>query len=262
MYRFNKNNAIAFFDSGIGGLTVLKTAREMLPNENYIYYADTSNAPYGTKSKKEIKKYVLTAIKFLSHKNIKLLVLACNTATSVTINDLRKNFKFPIIGLEPAIKPALKKNTKKKILVLATTLTLQEKKLNNLIKKLGAKNKINKLALDKLVMYAENFKFTTKNVKKYIKQKLNSLKIKDYKTIVLGCTHFIFYKPIIKKLIPRNINIIDGNEGAIKNMVDLLKRDDLLNQSNGRSDIIFYSSGAPETKERISKFKKLLSRPK
>ena len=119
---------IAFFDSGVGGLSVLQTAIQVLPPQQYIYFADSVNAPYGTKSKKEIKKLMFEAVDFLQTKNINALVVACNTATSAAIKDLRKQYDFPIIGMEPAVKPAIEKSKKKKIVLFATELTLKEKK--------------------------------------------------------------------------------------------------------------------------------------
>ena len=100
---------IGFFDSGIGGLTVLKEAIKILPNEDYIYYADTVNAPYGTKLRETVRKHIFTAVEFLSTLGVDILVIACNTATSVAANELRSNYFFPIVGMEPAVKPAIEK---------------------------------------------------------------------------------------------------------------------------------------------------------
>src|SRR5437764_129738 len=98
---------IGIFDSGIGGLTVLQKAIQALPAENFIYYADTVHVPYGSKSKEEVRKYILEAASFLDAVGIKALVLACNTATSITVNELRTQYAFPVIGMEPAVKPAV-----------------------------------------------------------------------------------------------------------------------------------------------------------
>ncbi|TWH29418.1 glutamate racemase [Bacillus subtilis J22] len=105
---------IGFFDSGIGGMTVLYEAIKVLPYEDYIFYADTLNVPYGEKSKGKVKEYIFNAAEFLASQNIKALVIACNTATSIAIEDLRRNFDFPIIGIEPAVKPAINKCTEEK----------------------------------------------------------------------------------------------------------------------------------------------------
>jgi len=250
---------IAFFDSGLGGLSVLKTAYKLLPNENYIYYADSQNAPYGLKPESEIKKYIFKSINFLSTKNIKILVLACNTASSASIDELRKKFKFSIVGMEPAIKPAIENNRNKKILVLATTFTLKAAKLENLRQKFDKENKVDKLALDKLVFYAENFEFNSRAVKEYLNNKFKAINLNDYETIVLGCAHFIFYKSVIKELIPPDIDIIDGNYGTIKNMIAILEKNKLLNNQNKKeNNITFYSTGVRETEARVNKFKELL----
>jgi glutamate racemase len=159
---------IGIFDSGIGGITVLKKALEFLPNAKYLYYADTKNVPYGVKQKRDVINYVVRAFDFLSKKDVQIAVVACNTATSVAISSLRKKFMFPILGMEPAIKPAITNNSGKKILVLATSLTLRESKLEELISSLDKKQRIRKLALDNLVMYAEQFNFNSDDVVLYL----------------------------------------------------------------------------------------------
>ena len=135
------NDSIGIFDSGIGGLTVLKEIVELLPNEKYIYYADTDNVPYGTKPKEEVKKYIKEAVELLISKNAKVIVLACNTATSIAIKDLRINYNIPIIGIEPAIKPAIETKEDKKVLVvvkefddnLINSVLKEEKEATNLL---------------------------------------------------------------------------------------------------------------------------------
>ena len=117
---------IGFFDSGVGGISVLREAYKILPNENYIYFGDSKNAPYGTRSDNEIKDLTLKAIDFLIYKKVKALVIACNTATSVAINTLRDTYKdLPIVGIEPAVKPAVESTTSGSIVIMATPMTLQ-----------------------------------------------------------------------------------------------------------------------------------------
>jgi glutamate racemase len=248
---------VAFFDSGIGGLSVLRTAIERLPKENYIYYADTKNVPYGTKSKEDIIRYIFEAVEFLASKDIKLLVVACNTATSAAINELRAHYNFPIIGMEPAVKPAIEKNKCKRILVTATSFTLRERKLESLIADLDKKNVVDKLALDKLVSYAENFDFGSTEVKNYMKDQLNSVLIEDYETIVLGCTHFIFYKKMMKELLPPHIEIIDGNDGTVNQMIRIMDNNNLIKPDDIKS-ICFYSSGLEDDTERVRLLKDLI----
>jgi glutamate racemase len=238
---------IAFFDSGIGGLNVLKIALKILPNEHYIYYADSDHVPYGNKSAEEIKKYVLSAVEFIVDLKIKALVLACNTATSIAIDDLRRRYKFPIIGMEPAIKPALQKckNIDDKILLLATPLTLQEAKLDNLIASMSATDKIDLLPLPELVTFAEQGDFKSNAVISYIKKKLIHYNLANYQAVVLGCTHFLFFKDLLAKIFPKHTSIIDGCMGTVLRLKDLLTENNLLNKGNDAATIEFYSSGRP-----------------
>ena len=122
---------IGFFDSGIGGLTVLSEALKRLPNHEYLYYADTVHAPYGPKPKEEVREYVFKAIEFLVNEGAQIIVIACNTATSIAVSELRQKYSIPIIGMEPAVKPAIEsvENSTKRVLVTATPLTLKEEKL-------------------------------------------------------------------------------------------------------------------------------------
>jgi len=248
---------IAFFDSGIGGLTVLKQALVAMPNEEYLYFADTRNVPYGVKPKEEVLTCVLNAVVFLARQNIQALVVACNTATSVAINDLRKRFDFPIIGMEPAVKPAIVRNTGKKILVFATSLTLKESKLETLISNLDKNHKVERRELDGLVTFAENFEFDTPAVRRYLRKELSDIQWNQYETIVLGCTHFIFYRDAIQALVGDRITLIDGNEGTVRHLVHTVKQNLSPEPASGPR-ITFFSSGQPDAPERVSKLLELL----
>lgn len=235
---------IGFFDSGIGGLSVLREALAALPNENYIYYADSDNAPYGIRSKEEVKKLTFNAVKFLSNKNIKAVVIACNTATSAAVRDLRQVYDFPVIGMEPAVKPAVEKNNNgdKRVLVLATPLTLKEEKFQSLVSRFDAGHIVDMLPAPKLVEFAEKFTFDGIEVESYIREILPA-NINQYGTLVLGCTHFPLFKQPIKEIIPSDIDIIDGNRGTINHLYDILKNANQLNKSNFVGKVEFYKSG-------------------
>ena len=248
---------LGFFDSGIGGLTVLKQALKALPNDEYLYYADTRNAPYGVKPKDAVRAYVLHAADFLERQHIQALVVACNTATSVAINDLRTRLTIPVIGMEPAVKPALVRNTGKRILVFATSLTLKESKLDTLISNLDKHHQVERRELDGLVTFAENFEFNTPLVQRYLQEKLSSVHWEQYETLVLGCTHFIFYRDLIQTLAGHRIKLIDGNEGTVKHLVNTLG----LHPSAEPAPcarISFYSSGTEDAPERIARLMALL----
>ncbi len=209
---------IAFFDSGIGGLTVLKEAMELMPNEQYIYFADSKNAPYGTKSSQAIRTLVFDAVAFLAQQKLKALVLACNTATSVAVESLRQQYDFPIIGMEPAVKPALEFAVNKKILVCATDKTLEEESLRTLIEYLNGENKVEQLSLQKLVLFAENFEFQHPKVNRYLKDAFANINWAEFDSIVLGCTHFPYFKKQFRSLLPPQIRILDGNLGTVKHL--------------------------------------------
>ncbi|WMM23827.1 glutamate racemase [Tissierella sp. MB52-C2] len=252
---------IGFFDSGVGGITVLYDTLKMLPNEDYIYYADTSNVPYGPKPKDEVKKYIFDAIEFIMDQGVKAIVIACNTATSVAIEDLRAKYSVPIIGMEPAVKPAVEKNRNinNRVLVTATALTLKEDKLQNLITKLDNDHIVDLLPLPGLVEFAERFEFNEEIVLPYLKEQLLKYDLNKYETIVLGCTHFSFYKDIFRKILPVDTDIIDGNLGTIKHLKRILEKDDALNEGNG--NIVFYNSGIKvEDKEKLANYGELFKK--
>jgi glutamate racemase len=244
---------IAFFDSGIGGLTVLKKAVEEMPNADFIYYADMKNTPYGIKCREDVRKCVFEAVDFIAKQCITALVVACNTATSVAINDLRKTYNFPILGMEPAVKPAIIKNDGKKILVLATSLTLRESKLDLLIQSIDKGNRTVKMEMDKLVSFAESFDFESPVVSEYIKGRLSGVGLDEFGTIVLGCTHFTYYKSKIQEIAGSGIEVLDGNIGTVNNLKRCLCEVETQN-TGPAGEITFYTSGRKvddETKKRL-----------
>ena len=167
------NRPIGFFDSGMGGLSVLHQAIKILPYEKYIYYADTDNVPYGLKTNEQINEYVENAVKYMMTQNVKAVVIACNTATSVAVENLRKKYDLPIIGIEPAVKPAIKLNKEKRVLLIATPVTVREEKLKKLLNEVDKENKIDLKALPNLVKFAENEEFDAQmNLLKAAREKI------------------------------------------------------------------------------------------
>lgn len=252
---------IGFFDSGIGGITVLYDTLKVLPDEDYIYYADTLNVPYGPKPKDDVKKYIFNAVDFIIKQGVKAVVIACNTATSVAIEDLRSRYDIPIIGMEPAVKPAIEKNkdVNKRVLVTATALTLKEEKLHNLISKLDNEHVVDLLALPELVKFSERLEFDEEIVSPYLKEELSKFDLSNYEAIVLGCTHFSYYKDMVKNLFPSDVSIIDGNIGTAKNLKRILKEMNLLNEGSGK--ITFYNSGIRvDNKLELDRYNRLFKR--
>lgn len=224
---------IGFFDSGLGGLTVLK---EAIDNENLseeIYYlADTKNTPYGTKDENFVYNAIIDNIDYLVSLGCNPIVIACNTATSLCINDLRNKYKdIVFIGTEPAVKVAADAKMNKKILVLATSITVKQEKLLNLINELNIKDEVILRPADELVKFAEDVNFDSLVLKEneYIKSILSDYDLMEFSHIVLGCTHFPLFKEnfkmIIEDICPKaEIQVIDGAKGISKNLIKSINR--------------------------------------
>lgn len=252
---------IGFFDSGIGGITVLHQALRLLPKEDYIFYADTQHVPYGEKSKQEVKEYISGAIDFIAKQGVKAIVIACNTATSIAVAELRERYDFPILGIEPAVKPAIEKweGQHKKVLVLATSLTLKEEKYNNLVRSLDHQEIVDSHPLPGLVRFAEQFEFSGDKVVPYLKEALSSFDLNQYGTVVLGCTHFPYFKDSFRAIFPEEVDLISGSLGTAKNLRRILEARGQL--GNGRGDIIFYRSGRKvEDYDTLANYNKLFTR--
>lgn len=250
---------IGFFDSGIGGLTVLADAMDVLPDADYVYYADTANVPYGTRSKDEVRRYVLEAADFMADLELDALVVACNTATSVSIEALREIYGFPVIGMEPAVKPAVENCRSKRVLVMATELALREEKFQNLVERVDSEHIVDRLPMPELVRFAEDFIFSADVMVPFLSGKLSAYNMGEYGTIVLGCTHFIYYKAIIERMFPA-IAVIDGNAGTVRRLMKCLDICGHGGEKTGK--LSFFCSGIEdEDHSRYLKYMDLYKKP-
>ena len=232
---------IAFFDSGMGGLTVLNHALKILPREEFIFYADEDNVPYGTKSREEVLKFVDEAFGFLIAQGVGAIVVACNTATSVAVKEMRKRYSLPIIGMEPALKVALDLFPNRKVLVTATAITITGEKIRLLIEKLHAENLAELKALPRLVEFAERQEFKSAAVEEYLRGELADYDFEKFSSLVLGCTHFNYFKDTLREILPSHVKILDGNAGTIN---ELIRRTNLKSARADRiSSIDFFYSG-------------------
>ncbi|MCC5911182.1 MAG: glutamate racemase [Clostridiaceae bacterium] len=235
--NIEKDLAIGVFDSGVGGISVLAELVKSLPNEKFIYYGDSQNAPYGTRSTEEVKTLSFNVVDRLLEHGIKALVVACNTATSGAIEDLRQTFNIPIVGMEPALKPAVELNKKGIIIVMATPVTLREQKFNNLIKNFSNDVEVVKLPCPGLVEIIETKGGRGKEIQQYIKKAFSSIDMSKVSSIVLGCTHYIFIKEeIIDFIGDKDITLIDGNKGTANQLQRLLAQEKLLNPTESKGD--------------------------
>ncbi|MGI5899182.1 MAG: glutamate racemase [Christensenellales bacterium] len=250
MSDINVNNPIGFFDSGLGGLSLLKEAAKLLPSEHLIYYGDNKNAPYGPKTEDEILRLTLNSVDILLSRNIKALVLACNTATSAAAAHLRERLSIPVIGIEPALKPAYESRRGGQIIVMATNATLNQEKFRVLMGKYG-KDAVC-VAGNGLVELIESGIFEGEEIRELLQGILGRSLEKKTDFIVLGCTHYPFIKDEIARVAGPDVQIIDGAAGTIRHLKNVLAENGLLKE-NGKGKMELLSSGEGENSIRLMK---------
>ncbi|QHT60128.1 glutamate racemase [Paenibacillus lycopersici] len=235
---------IGFFDSGIGGLTVLAESLRRLPAKDYLYMADTLHVPYGTKPPEEVRKFIMASVGKMVEVGIDALVVACNTATSIAIQELRETYAFPIVGMEPAVKPAVEMNraTGRRVLVFATPLTLRQQKYGALLSRVDEERIVDSMPLPELVEYCEQLQFDEEIMRNYFIGKLAELDLDRYGIIVLGCTHYPYYTSILREVLPPHIGIVHGNAGTVKRLAAQLSRYGI-GEGGGSGDVRFMCSG-------------------
>ena len=256
----NSKKAIGVFDSGLGGISVLRDLKKLMPNEDFIYFGDSAYAPYGIKTKDEITKRCVEIIDFFIEKGVKAVVIACNTATSASANYLRKKYKdLPIIGMEPALKVATQGVKNNNIVVMATPLTLKEKKFETLMHKFRGNNKVVKMPCPKLVEIVENDLLDDETtVINQLKDYYKNVNVDNLDSVVLGCTHFVFYKDYMEKILNNNIDIVDGNVGTANHLKETLRERNELRDEDKEGSVKIFNSSKDE--KFITLSKELLNR--
>lgn len=234
---------IGFLDSGVGGLSVMREAIKIMPNENYIYFGDSKNAPYGVKPTKEIRDLTFNVVDFLIEKGIKGLVVACNTATSAAVSELRRVYPdIPLVGIEPAIKPAVELNRSGKILIMATPMTIKQEKFNLLLNKYKEKAEIVPIPCAGLMEFIEDGVLSGEELEEYLEEKLSIYDKSEISSIVLGCTHYPFVKDVIAKIVGSNVIIMDGGEGTAREIKRRLREKNLLTDRIKKGNVDIYNS--------------------
>ena len=229
-----KTDYIAVFDSGVGGISVLRHLRQVLPSEKFLYYGDSANAPYGTRSREEIQALALNVAEKLVKRNIKALVVACNTATAAAIEVLRKAYpELIVVGMEPALKPAADRFPGGTVGVLATPVTLREEKFKQLVNHYGGHCQVISLPAPGLVELVEQGKGNGEEAKALLKDLLAPW-IGKLDALVLGCTHYPFAARAIRQVAGEDVVLFDGGEGAARETKRRLEAADLLNQGEGQ----------------------------
>ena len=241
-----KNNPIGVFDSGVGGLSLLRCIREELPGEDIIYIADSRHAPYGDKTSVYIEGRAIAMSEFLVEKKAKAIVVACNTATAAAIKKLREIHSVPIIGIEPGVKPAMAITKSGTVGILATTETLKSEKFRALAERFRNDCEIVTQACPGLVEKVEQISLTDNETVELVEKYLGTLMSKGADTIVLGCTHYLFLTDIIRKIAGENINVIDTGKAVAKEVCRRLKEADILSKGSRIGREYFYTSGDTE----------------
>lgn len=242
----NAQQPIGLFDSGIGGTSIWKEVVKLLPNENTIYLADSKNAPYGEKPSEEIIALSVKNTEFLLSKGCKLIIVACNTATTNAIDYLRKNYTIPFIGIEPAIKPAALLSKTGAIGILATKGTLSSKLFEKTTKEYTKNMTTIEQDGEGLVPLIEEGKLNSPEINELLLTYLKPMLNFNIDHLVLGCTHYPYLIPQIKKILGENITIIDSGEAVAKQTKAILEKHNLLSTKTNKSRHQFYTNA--ETK--------------
>lgn len=238
-----KEQPIAVFDSGMGGISVLRELVKIMPNEDYIYFGDSAHAPYGTKTLEEVRTLTISHAQKLFGEGVKGLVVACNTATSAAVRLLRERYPYiPIVGIEPAVKPAVFCKENPTVLVMATPMTIREEKFQNLMNRYTDRARILPLPCPGLMDFVERGDLDGEDLRKYLTELLYSFRDDPVDAAVLGCTHYPFAKKLIQEILGEKTLIFDGGEGTAREMKRRLEQQDLLTEQTKEGKVEFRNS--------------------
>lgn len=245
----SNKNPIGLFDSGVGGTSIWKEVHSLLPNESTLYLADSKNAPYGQKTQEEIIELSKKNTEFLLNQNCKIIIVACNTATTNAIKTLRNTYDVPFIGIEPAIKPAALHSKTNCIGILATQGTLNSELFHKNVALYSDVKIIEQIGFG-LVQLIESGNMHSDEMNRLLKEYLTPMVVQNIDHLVLGCTHYPYLIPQIKEIIPSHIKIIDSGEAVAKQTKHILEMNDLFNHSNEVTNT-FYINSQPEVMQEL-----------
>ena len=247
---------IGVFDSGVGGISVLRELVALMPNENFIFYGDSKNAPYGTKTLEEVRKLTLADAEYLRSRNVKALVVACNTATSAAIHILREKYQkeIPVIGIEPALKPAVSVKENPRVLVMATPMTLRETKFHNLMQKFQDQAEIISLPCPGLVEFVERGELSGEALEHFLKNLFAPYQERKVDAVVLGCTHYPLVRETIQKVLGSGVAVFDGGAGTARETLHKLKEYSLVSDAVTPGTVQFYNSAEDQAMIELSKY--------
>ena len=248
------NRPIGVMDSGMGGISVLKELLAHMPGERDIFWGDNKNAPYGYRSVEEIRELACAVARRLIERDVKAIIIACNTATSAAAKVLRAELDMPVLGLEPALKPAAEYAGDGCVAVLATEATLKLEKYQILLAKYG-RNTVN-IPCPELVTLVEKGETDTPAVIDYINSRIAPYRDRGIKAVVLGCTHFVWLKDTVRRVIP-GAEIFEGNSGLVRHTHDILTQRGLLSDGTAGGYELNTTSDDPDVTRRMEMYLKM-----
>lgn len=238
-----RNLPVAVFDSGVGGVSVLREMVRLMPEENFYFFGDSAHAPYGTKTLEEIRELTLDNIAHMAQKGIKAVVVACNTATSAAITLLRERYTdIPVVGIEPALKPAVMEKPNPTVLVLATPMTVRANKFQDLMARYENQAVVVPISCPGLMEFVEAGTLEGTELETYLKKLLYPYLSGSVDAVVLGCTHYPFVKTTIEKIMGPGPHIIDGSAGTARELKRRLTEMDLLTDRRTGGEVFFEES--------------------
>lgn len=250
----NNNRPIGFLDSGVGGLTVVKEAMKQLPNETVYYVGDTLRCPYGPRPVEEIKQFTWEMTRFLMSKNVKMIVIACNTATAVALEEIKASLDIPVVGvIIPGARAALKLTNTHRVGIIGTIGTINSREYTKAIQRKAPETEVFGLACPKFVPIVESKQYESKIAKKVVNDTLDSFKDKDVDTLVMGCTHYPLLKPLIKEKMGEKVKLIDSGAETVTEVSMLLDYYDIsADASNKTDEHQFFMTGSKKLFEEIT----------
>lgn len=240
-------NPIGVFDSGVGGLSVLREIRNLMPNEDILYFGDQGHVPYGPRPMEQIQDFSEGITRFLLKERSKIIVVACNTASAAALKYLRQAFpNVQFVGMEPAVKPAAEKTQTGKVGVLATPATFQGALYASVVERFANGVELFQNTCNGLVQQIEKGNLDGEETRKILENALHPMLEKKIDTVVLGCTHYPFVIPLIKKIVGENVRVIDPAPAVAKQVKRLLEAGEALNQKEQLGSTRFMTSGDVE----------------
>ncbi|MDD3804459.1 MAG: glutamate racemase [bacterium] len=253
MKRKTQSKPIGIFDSGVGGLTVLKEVLKQLPNENIIYFGDTARVPYGSKSVETIRRFALQDSAFLKSMDVKMIVVACNTVSSNAMNLLRENFDVPFVDvLLPNAMYASQVTRKNRIGVIGTPATVESGAYSRIIKKFNPQHKVFSEATPLLVPLAEEGLIESEATEIILKNYLSRLLLKDIDALILGCTHYPLFEKKIKEIAGSEVHVVNSARQTARTVKSMLEDSNMLNCANKKGDVRFFLSDIPRNFKKIA----------